>query len=127
MATKRARRRRVSRKRKSTTPESLAAGQITDFLTAHAIRYKRNQVGVARYGSHFVKYGEKGEADYTAFVPAGDRKFYILNIECKAENGRQSYEQKLWQQLVEAMGEFYIVARSYEPVRDWLKEKGFLK
>lgn len=125
--TKRAKKSRAPRPRKK-TPEGLVASQITDFLTAHHIRYTRNNVGVARYGNHYVKYGENGAADYTAFVPAKEpRTFYILNIETKAPKATQRAHQELWQQLVESMGEFYILARSYEPVEAWLKERKVLK
>lgn len=119
MATKR----RAPRTRK-VGPESSLQRLVCDYLTARGIRWKRNNVGVAKYGSHFVRYGEKGEADVTAYVrhPAADDAFRILNLEFKAPDGRQRYEQKIWQSCVEASGEYYLLVKSLDQVERWLKE-----
>jgi hypothetical protein len=111
---------------KRQTPESYVALQICDYLTAHNIRYRRNQVGRAQFGKYSVPFGEKGEADYTAYIPVPNAKgtFYILHIECKAKNGRHAEIQKDWRDMVERYGEYYLVAKSYEPVESFLKEKG---
>jgi hypothetical protein len=116
---------------KRITPENANKKQVTDYLRAHGIRVRRNQVGQATYkrkdGTESkVPYGEKGMADLTAFVPVPKvpRAFYVLNIEMKADKGTQEADQIRWQEECELNGEFYLLAKSYEPVESFLKEKG---
>jgi uncharacterized protein (DUF1330 family) len=111
---------------KHQTPESAVSRQIADWLVAHGIYARRNNVGVAKFGNRFVAYGEKGEPDRTAFFPVKGKKnqFHIVHIEVKADKGAQRYEQKIWQQCAEKRGEFYVLARSFEDVESFLKEKG---
>ena len=39
-----------------------------------------------------------------------------INIECKAEGGKQNIDQKRWQREAEARGEVYILAESLEDI-----------
>ena len=101
---------------KSKTPESLVLSSILSFLAAFRVLAFRMQTGVAKFGPRIVRFGVVGMADVLAFP--GNR---VLWIECKAKDGRQSYEQKNFQQVVEAEGHGYILARSIDDVRLWLE------
>ncbi len=116
---------------KRVTPGSGLQGLVIDYLAARRIRVRRNNVGTAKYGRVYVKYGEPGMADLTAYVPtyhvprlfadgATCKMFYVLNLEIKAGADRQSYAQKIWQAGVEASGEFYLIVRSLDDVIAWL-------
>jgi len=107
------------------TPEGAVKASIQEYLTLRGIYWKRNQVGVLSNGAgRRVSFGNKGEADITAYVPHAAVKgaFYILHIECKApDGGRQSPWQKAEQQAVEALGHKYVIARSIDDVEAALK------
>lgn len=57
-----------------------------------------------------VSYGVKGAADLTGILDSGRR----LEVEVKAEKGRQSKDQKRYQGMIESMDGIYILARSVE-------------
>ena len=127
--------------RRKATPESGVSGQIVDYLNAHGIRSVRNDVVRGRIvgGGYIDTQHPRGTADRTAYVPYRVKHevtglwvtlpgaFRILHIETKAPRGKQSPEQVVWQSLVESYGEHYIVAKSYEPIEAWLREKGVLR
>jgi len=128
---------RKSAVRRKVTPEKAVCSQIENYLTAHRIRYFSNEVysGPTKSGA-WLKVGEKGMSDYSAFVPVCNpikpgTKLYpdyfrILHIEVKAAKGSQRLEQKVWQQMEEADGRYYIIAKDYTDVERWLHEKGCL-
>lgn len=63
-----------------------------------------------------------GVSDLILLVPSNGNG--ALCIEMKTANGRQSDEQKRWQQAVERMGYRYVVCRSLD---EFIKEiKGYL-
>ena len=103
---------------KPKTPEGLVLGSVLDFLMAVQILSFRMNTGVAKFGPRTVRFGVPGMADILAFP--GSR---VLWIECKAKDGRQSFEQKMFQKIVEAAGHGYLLARSIDDVRDWLVKK----
>lgn len=53
-----------------------------------------------------------GAADLFLFYPSGEA--HGLAVEMKTMEGRQSDNQKLWQEAVERYGYKYIVCRSFE-------------
>ena len=57
----------------------------------------------------------RGVADLLLLVPRG--KWHGLCIEMKAVKGRQSPEQKQWQQAVTAQGYRYVVCRTFDEFR----------
>ncbi len=122
--------RKPARKSVRRTPESLVALQITDYLTAHQIRYVRNNVVRGRMvGGGYIDTGHKvGTADYTAYVPVPGKPghFWLLHIETKAPKGGLTPEQRQWRDLVTGYDEYYIEAKNYEPVEDWLRVRGCL-
>lgn len=64
-------------------------------------------------GAYPVKFGLKGQADISGVVlPSGRR----LEIETKTVTGRQSDEQRSFQEMIERFGGLYVLARSLEDV-----------
>jgi hypothetical protein len=65
--------------------------------------------------------GGAGVADIIAFPFCFKGTPSILWIEVKSETGKQSPEQKNFQQHVEEQQHFYLLARSPEDIMNWLR------
>ena len=99
---------------------------ILDWLAAERILAFRMNTGVAKFDTRFVRFGVKGMADilsfpklYTGCRACGDqwKDTAVVWIETKRPDGKQSPEQKSFQQQVEEDGHIYILARSLEDVQ----------
>ncbi len=92
------------------------------------MRLWRQNTGVATYDnlvagtSRKVRFGLPGQADLSGILPDGKR----LEIEVKRPGGRQSEEQKAFQEMIERFGGLYILAYSALDVEDRLRELGYL-
>lgn len=64
-------------------------------------------------GGRLVRYGIPGMADISGILAPSGRR---IEIECKAANGRQTEQQKRWQQMIEKHGGLYVLARSISDV-----------
>jgi hypothetical protein len=123
------------RARKSRTPESGVLAEILQCLRNHRILCFRMNVGVHQVGSRFIRYGVKGMSDVLAFPKKdidlnglyGGEQVVPLWIEAKSRDGRQGADQKIFQQVVEADGHWYVVVRSYEELDAYLKSKGVIR
>ena len=113
------------------TPEASVQRAVMDLLAAERIFAIRMNTGAFKDGKRFVRFGLKGMADILAFPqakhqvgPNGSPWWlpHPLWLEIKAPTGKQSPEQKSFQEQVEAQGHSYLVARSSDDVLAWLKE-----
>jgi len=84
------------------------------------LRLWRANVGVAHVGRRMVRFGIRGQADLTGILPDGRR----LEVEVKSATGRQTAEQKAFQDMIERFHGVYILARSVEDVRRKLAAVG---
>lgn len=73
-----------------------------------------------RQGIHKAEGAVAGVPDLLLFVPGC--MSHGLGIEFKTQNGRQSQEQKDFQQMFEAAGYRYVIVRSFEEFRDLTNE-----
>ena len=91
--------------------------QIIYYLRARGyVCGKTKTVGIMRNGRFtYDPYLFRGFADITAFVP------HIVFIEVKSARGRQTLEQKSFQECCEKAGIPYILARHLEDVSDVIK------
>jgi hypothetical protein len=65
----------------------------------------------------FVKFGLVGSADISGIIgPVGIR----LEIECKAVRGKQTVQQRCFEDMIVAAGGVYILAWTWESCRAWL-------
>ena len=80
---------------------------------------RRNNVGtfLTMYGTP-ISIGLPGEPDLTLFCRGGKTYF----IEIKTPTGKQSKQQKRFQQAVERLGFEYIIMRSLDDVREFIRE-----
>src|SRR5579859_6774141 len=100
-------------------PESAIQRLILDWLAAEYIWHMRLNTG-AMAGSHngkkwFVKFGRPGMADILAVkINLKEMRSEVFWIECKAEGGKQSSEQRMFQAEVIGNGMNYVLAYSLE-------------
>lgn len=66
--------------------------------------------GAAEMAGSWIRFGLPGQADISGILCNGRR----LEIEAKAERGRQSQAQRLFQAMIEKYGGLYVLARSVE-------------
>lgn len=93
-----------------TVPESDVLRSVLDYAARlGGYGYRQNSgVIVATYKGkeRMIRYGERGASD-TVLVIRGVTIF----CECKDELGKQSDDQKAWQEQIERAGGVYVVAR----------------
>ena len=94
---------------------------LREFGTRRHFRLWRQNTGVARMGPRVVRFGVRGQADLTGILPDGRR----LEVETKSPTGRQSPDQRNFQQMIEHFGGVYVLARSVEDVRRALAQAGY--
>ena len=102
------------------TEKHLQNAILRAFGTLPGLRLWRANVGAARVGRRVVRFGIRGQADLTGIVPDGRR----LEIEVKTSTGRQTADQRSFQQMIERFHGIYILARSVDDVRRELAAKG---
>lgn len=96
--------------------------QILQFLTAYKIFvFRNNTTGVYDPVKKIFRplsgFSLRGVADILGLTPEGR----FLAIEVKTATGRQTFEQKQFEDAVKANNGIYILARSIDDVR-WLVE-----
>lgn len=110
---------------------------ILDGLAAKRIFAFRLNTAAMKVGKRFFRAHSlgAGAADILALIPqeycggakALEQRYQIaLWIECKAEGGQVSLEQKVFAHWIEHedRGHSYLIARSWEDVVWWLREHG---
>jgi len=83
------------------------------------LKHIRNNSGATRIKSNnsnpndrFIRFGRAGSPDFFLFMPEGR----VVHLEVKAEKGKQSTSQLLWQNDVEQLGHHYAIIRSVSEV-----------
>lgn len=105
-----------------TTPRALTEGQIQDAIRLELgnepdVLIFRNNIGVADMRGYKVRFGVGGPGGADLI---GIFRGRFIAIEVKSPTGRQSPEQRMFEQLVLARGGIYVVLRSVEEARTWL-------
>lgn len=99
--------------------------QILDYLRLRKIwAYRANTGGLRDSRGRLVRFGVPGHPDIVARLkPAGYTGFSgrVVWVEAKSEKGKQTDLQREWQELAEAHGDLYILARSLDDVREALE------
>lgn len=108
------------------TEHQLQNSILRAFATLPGLRLWRANTGVARYGNRTVRFGVPGQADLTGILPVtlvcpacgieAGRLGVRLEIEVKSETGKQSDEQRAYENIVTRFGGIYILARSVDDV-----------
>jgi hypothetical protein len=107
---------------KPDTPENRVKAEVLKYLKLRRIKAWSNPSGAVRIRpGKFMSFGLKGSADILGCLPDGR----FLAVECKAEHGRLSPEQRQFLTDVKAQGGLAIVARSYRDIEATLLEAGY--
>jgi hypothetical protein len=93
------------------------------FGTREQLRLWRANSGAALSpdGNRIIKFGVAGQADLSGIIRSSGRR---LEIEIKTATGRQSVEQKRFQEMIERFGGIYVLARSPDDVYAALSAAG---
>lgn len=92
----------------------LELGQHTDLIVLW-----RNNCGSAQRGGRTIRFGVGGPGG-ADLIGISRRDGRFLAVEVKTATGRQTPEQRRFQQLVIDQGGIYVVLRSVEEARQWL-------
>jgi hypothetical protein len=80
-----------------------------EYLAARGVFAWSNNTGAVRVdGKRFVRFGMKGSPDILGVTNGGR----ILCVETKSERGRQTAEQREFEEAVRERGGVYVVAKS---------------
>lgn len=94
-------------------PEKEIQRSILDYLGKRGVFHWRNNSGahVSEYKGkkRFVRYGTLGSPDIIAIISG-----FFVGIECKAEGGKQSDDQKEFERNVLAAGGVYLLVNSFD-------------
>lgn len=77
----------------------------------------RQNTGAIKRAGRFISFGEVGAPDIMAIV-AGR----FVGLECKAEAGRLSPEQRQWGARCQEAGGLYVIVRTVEEARRAIQE-----
>lgn len=91
-------------------------GKLHGEQVPRAVFWRQN-TGAARAGDRLVRFGIPGQSDITGVI-CGRR----IEIECKSETGRQTPEQRNFQDWIEYGGGYYLLARSAADVLPTVRE-----
>lgn len=107
--------------------ESDVLSSVLSLLKARGVFGIRMNTGGMYSGKRFVRFGSPGMADVLALLPHSvpmpftPVRCRVLWIECKSSTGKQSRDQRVFQQIVEREGHTYLLVRSAEEVNSWLE------
>jgi len=108
--------------RKNSKPRRSEKSVMSEVMQALSgrgdLRAWRNNVGAARDGGRFVRFGLPGSADITGILNDGRR----LEIEVKAPGGRLSEKQKNFGAMIQKFGGVFFVVRSAAELLELLEQ-----
>jgi hypothetical protein len=97
---------------------------VRKALKALGVFHLRVNTGRARFQGktkiRYVDYGFPGMADLLAFPHFSNRPMPLW-IETKGSDSSQTREQKMFQQIVEQEGHYYVCVRSAAELIEWLR------
>jgi len=103
-------------------PEKAVLAGCLRYLEARQIYHWRNNCGAVQVApGRFIRFGKKGSSDILGILPGGR----LLCVECKAEGGRLSPEQKIFLDEVRELGALALVVRGWWELDRALCEAGY--
>lgn len=90
---------------------------ILAFLARMGCFVWRNNTGVLKSGSRFVRFGKKGSGDILGILPNG--RFF--SVEVKSNGEPVSDSQKEFKELVEGVNGCAIIVKSLEEVIEFME------
>jgi len=106
------------------TPENTVLTGCLKYLQKKGIYHWRNSVGAVRIApDRFMRFGKVGSSDILGVLPDGR----FLAIECKAQSGRLSPEQKIFLSDVQELGALALCVRGWKELDQVLRTEGYIK
>jgi hypothetical protein len=68
-----------------------------------------------------VRFGIPGQADFTGIIAPSGRR---IEIECKSDTGRQSVDQRAFEEMIREAGGIYLLVRSGQELVEALTREG---
>jgi hypothetical protein len=107
---------------KKDTPECLVLDGCLRYLEIRGIYHWRNNTGAVQIApGRFMRFGKVGSSDILGILPDGR----LLCVECKADRGRLSPEQKQFLADVRELGGLALVVRGWQELDEALREAGY--
>jgi hypothetical protein len=104
------------------TPEGRVKAACLRYLEKRGIKAWNNPSGAVRIATdRWLHFGLKGSADILGLLPGGR----FLAVECKAQDGRLSPEQRQFLEDIKALGGMAIMAKSWQEIDQALREAGY--
>jgi hypothetical protein len=105
------------------TPEGRVKAGCLKYLKRQRIKAWSNPTGAVQIRpGQFIHFGLKGSSDILGVLPGGR----FLAVECKAEHGRLSPEQRDFLKDVKRLGGLAIVARHWKDIDTALRQEGLV-
>lgn len=103
--------------------ESIVMKDVDYALDAYGIFHWRNNVGAARIGPRFIRYGYPGSSDWLGICPDGR----FLAVECKApQTGRLTDSQRDFIDRINYHNGVALVVSGLGPLLEQLQERGVI-
>jgi hypothetical protein len=107
---------------RSDTPENRIKRECLKYLKLRRIKAWSNPSGAVQIRpGKFMSFGLKGSSDILGILPGGR----FLAVECKAEHGRLSPEQREFLNDILTQGGLAFVAKSFRDIDRVLREAGY--
>ena len=108
---------------KGNGPEAPVLNGCLRYLDARGIYHWRNSTGAVQIApGRFMRFGKKGSSDILGILPGGR----LLCVECKAQDGRLSPEQKQFLAEVQKLGALALVVRGWRELDAALRREGIV-
>lgn len=107
-----------TRRKPKSQPENEVKNACLRWLHERGIFAWRNNTGMAWIGDHPIRFGLKGSADIIGLLPDGR----FLAVEAKAASGRQSPDQKTFEENVRKNNGVYVLAYDVTDLEEALRD-----
>jgi hypothetical protein len=105
------------------TPEGRVKAACLRYLEKQGIKAWNNPSGAVRIApDRWLHFGLKGSADILGLLPGGR----FLAVECKADHGRLSPEQREFLADIKAQGGMAVVVRGWQDIDQALRAAGYV-
>jgi hypothetical protein len=107
---------------KNNSPESVILSDCLNYLQIRGIYHWRNNTGAVQVRpGQFMRFGKVGSSDILGILPGGR----LLCVECKANKGRLSPEQKQFLADARELGALALVVHGWWELDEALREAGY--
>jgi hypothetical protein len=105
------------------TPENRVKKECLEYLKLRQIKAWSNPSGAVQIRpGKFMSFGLKGSSDILGILPGGR----FLAVECKAEHGRLSPDQREFLNDIAALGGVALVVKNWKEIDNAFRQNGYV-